>query len=72
MAQTQLPAALSAQLVWVSNTTLFALASQFYGDAMQWVVLARANGLIDPQVAGSVQLVVPRNANSLTGGILGL
>lgn len=42
------------------NPNLFALASQYYGDATQWVLIAVASGLLDPQPIGQFTITVPQ------------
>lgn len=44
----------------VVNPNLFALSSQYYGNAGQWRLIANANGLSDPQPTGDFpELVIP-------------
>lgn len=57
-----------AMVVTVMNTNLFALAAKYYNDATQWILIARANGLSDPFIAGPVVLVIPDNT-AATGGL---
>lgn len=57
-----------ATKVTVMNPNLFALAAKYYNDATQWIVIAQANGLTDPFVAGQITLTIPDNA-SPTGGL---
>lgn len=45
--------------VTVVNTTLFHVAALYLGDATLWNLIASANGLSDPMVNGTVQLVLP-------------
>lgn len=45
--------------VTVVNTTLFHVAALYLGDATLWDLVATANGLADPQVIGTMQLVLP-------------
>lgn len=45
--------------VTVVNTTLFHVAALYLGDATLWNLIANANGLTDPIVDGTVQLVLP-------------
>ena len=47
---------------------LFQVAAEQYGDAMGWADIARANGLIDPDLAGLVQLAIP--PTPISSGIL--
>lgn len=57
-----------ATKVTVMNENLFALAAKYYSNATQWIVIAQANGLQDPFVAGPVILTIPDNA-APTGGL---
>ncbi|VVC75986.1 hypothetical protein AQUSIP_12870 [Aquicella siphonis] len=52
------------------NTTLFALAKEYYGDPTQWVIIARANNLVDPMVTQLTTLYIPPWNQQDTGGIL--
>lgn len=38
---------------------LFRIATQAYGDAAAWSLIARANGLADPIIAADATLVLP-------------
>jgi hypothetical protein len=62
-----------ARMVRYSNTTMFQIAELECGDAMQWVVLAELNGLVDPWIAGQIDILIPPvlPTGTLTG-ILGL
>lgn len=57
-----------ATQIIVMNANLFALAAKYYNDATQWIVIAQANGLIDPFVQGQMTLVIPAAAVP-TGGL---
>ena len=46
-------------IVTVVNTTLFHVAAVYLGDATLWNLVANANGLTDPMIDGTVQLVLP-------------
>lgn len=63
----------AGQIINVSNVSLYFLAAKYYGDPMEWTVIAAANGLKDPMVIAptgqSIQLTIPASAVS-TGGIL--
>lgn len=48
-----------APTVVVNNTNLYKLAANHYGDASQWTIIADANGLIDPEIYGTVKLIIP-------------
>ena len=45
--------------VTVVNTTLFHVAALYLGDATLWSLIANANGLTDPVISGTMQLVLP-------------
>lgn len=50
---------------------LFKIAARIYGAATAWTLLARANGLTDPQITVSATLSVPDyNATRANDGIL--
>lgn len=55
-------------VVTVNNTTLFHVAALYMGDATLWTRIAAANGLDDPIIAGTVQLVVPAPPVAGRGG----
>lgn len=60
----------NAQVVTVIGGNLFTIASQYYGDQKQWVVIARANNMIDPFIVGQKTLVIPPWNGIDTGGVL--
>jgi hypothetical protein len=41
------------------NPNLFALASEHYGDASKWNLIANANGLLNPMPTGIYNLSIP-------------
>ena len=55
--------------VTVVNTTLFHVAALYLGDATLWNLIANANGLSDPLIVGTVQLVLPLipSTSTITG-----
>lgn len=57
-----------ATKITIMNANLFALAAQYYNDATQWIVIAQANGLTDPFLAGQMTLIIPANT-AATGGL---
>lgn len=63
-------AAPNAQIVTLVGGNLYTLASQYYGDQSQWVIIARANNLTDPQLSGVNTIIVPPWNGVDTGGIL--
>ena len=48
---------------------LFEIAAKQLGDALQWINIARANGLIDPYLVGQNELVIPAASSSFADGI---
>ncbi len=50
---------------------LYALAAEYYGDALAWTLIARANGLSDPQIQTDSTLIIPvYNKAQANNGIL--
>jgi len=62
---------MTAQKITVAGGNLFALAAQYLNDATQWIRIAQANNLSDPQLAGVTTLVVPPVDPTAGGGIAG-
>jgi nucleoid-associated protein YgaU len=52
-----------------ADGTLFHIALNELGDALQWYRIAEANGLSDPMITGTVELVIPEADPTTTGGI---
>ncbi len=48
---------------------LFEIAAAELGDAMQWINIARANGLKDPMLSGQVQIIIPTFSSVFSDGI---
>lgn len=62
-----------AQVVNVSDTSLFRLAMIYAGDPLQWVAIAEMNDLSDPWIVGEQQIKIPPVfPNGVQSGILGL
>jgi hypothetical protein len=60
----------NAQIVTVVSTNLYKLAAEYYGDAMLWTLIAKANNLTDPQITGAATLIIPPFENQESTGIL--
>lgn len=60
---------MSGQVIVVAGGNLFALAARYLNDATQWVRIAQANGLRDPQLQGVQTLVIPQVDPAAGGGI---
>lgn len=59
----------SVRSITVPGGNLFDIAAREYGNATAWTIIAQANGLVDPQLAGITKLTIPPY-NGTTGGIL--
>jgi hypothetical protein len=55
--------------ITVVGGNLFAIAAQQLGDATQWIRIAQANNLSDPQLSGVTTLVLPPVDSTAGGGI---
>lgn len=53
----------------VNGGNLFQIASQYLGDATQWLRIAQLNGLSDPQIYGLTSLLIPDVDQNAGGGI---
>ncbi len=60
---------MSGQIVVVAGGNLFALAAKYLNDATQWIRIAQANQLSDPQLQGVNTLVIPAVDPTAGGGI---
>jgi len=66
-------ATIPAQVVRVSNTTLFQVAMMQTGDPLQWVAIADLNDLIDPWIVAMEEILIPPVfPTGAQTGILGL
>ena len=55
--------------ITVIGGTLFEVAAQQLGNALQWANVARANGLRDPQLQGTNHLIIPPYSDAYSDGI---
>lgn len=55
----------------VSATNLFRIAAEQFGDALQWILIARLNGISDPMIGGVITLKLP-SANPRPSDGIGL
>ncbi len=62
---------MTMQTVTVVGGNLFALAAVYLNDATQWIRIAQANGLSDPQLSGVNTLVIPPIDPTAGDGIAG-
>ena len=54
----------------VTGGSLFQIASEYLGDATQWIRIAQLNGLSDPMLHGLVSLRLPEMDTTAGGGIV--
>jgi hypothetical protein len=59
----------SPNVITVAGGNLFRIAEEQYGDPMAWTGIAKANGLTDPFIVGTVTLYIPSVADE-SGGVL--
>lgn len=62
---------MTTRTVTVAGGNLFALAALYLNDATQWIRIAQANGLSDPQLVGVNTLIIPPVNPTAGGGIAG-
>lgn len=60
---------MNGRIIVVAGGNLFALAAKYLNDATQWIRIAQANGLSDPQLEGVNRLVIPPVDPAAGGGI---
>jgi len=60
-----------APTITVNNDNLYRLAAIYYGDPKQWPIIAEANNLVDPEIYGSVTLIIPKWDGNDRGGEFG-
>jgi hypothetical protein len=58
-----------AMTVVVSGGNLFGLAAKYLNDATQWIRIAQANKISDPQLTGINTIIIPSVNPSAGGGI---
>ncbi len=58
-----------ANSIIVSGGNLFALAAQYLNDATQWIRIAQANNISDPQLTGINTIILPPVNPSAAGGL---
>lgn len=55
----QTSGATGATILPTINANLYQLAAKYYGSSDQWVIIAAANGLTDPEVSGAMNIIIP-------------
>lgn len=60
----------TGKVITVNGGSLYSLAAQYYGNANLWTTIAKANGLVDPEIpAGDAIILVIPPTTTDTGGI---
>lgn len=60
----------SIRTLTVGGGNLYDIASKEYGDPTAWTLIANANNLSDPTLAGVTTLIIPPYSSGNSGGIL--
>ena len=55
--------------ITVTSGNLFQIAAVRLGDAMQWINIARTNGVSDPFISQPRQLLIPSASSVYSDGI---
>jgi hypothetical protein len=53
----------------VTGGNLFQIAAITLGDALQWIAIARTNGIADPFILGLTELSIPSASSAFSDGI---
>jgi hypothetical protein len=48
---------------------LFEIAASELGSALQWINIARVNGMTDPVIIGQVEIIIPPFSSIFSDGI---
>lgn len=57
------------QTITTVGGNLFEIAATQLGSALQWINIARTNGLKDPMLSGQVQIIIPAFSAVFSDGI---
>jgi hypothetical protein len=49
--------------------SLFEIAASELGSALQWINIARVNGMTDPLIIGQVEIIIPPFSSIFSNGI---
>ncbi len=60
---------MNRHIIEVAGGNLFIMAAKYLNDATQWIRIAQANGLSDPQLHGVITLLIPPIDARAGGGI---
>lgn len=52
-----------------ADKSLFHLAARYYGDATQWLTIARANGFSGPKIDATMTIHIPPADPTAGGGV---
>jgi hypothetical protein len=56
--------------ITIIGGNLFEIAASELGSALQWINIARANGLRDPIITSKIELIIPSFSPVFSGGIV--
>ena len=57
------------QTITIIGGNLFEIAAVQLGSALQWINIARTNGLTDPMLTGQNQITIPPYSSTFSDGI---
>ncbi|HBK05775.1 MAG TPA: hypothetical protein DDZ81_07895 [Acetobacteraceae bacterium] len=57
------------RIITAIGGNLFQIAATQLGSAMQWVNIAQANGITDPNLSGPTELAIPALSAAFTNGV---
>lgn len=60
---------MNERIIEVAGANLFVLAAEHLNDATQWIRIAQANKLSDPQIDGVCKLIIPPLNPGAGGGV---
>jgi hypothetical protein len=60
----------STKVISVIGGNLFHIAAQHLGSALQWINIAQANGITDPELRGALELKIPAPSAAFSEGVI--
>ncbi len=57
------------KIVTVVGGSLYQVAAEQLGSALQWINIAKLNNLVDPFLSGQTRLLIPPFSSSFSDGI---
>jgi hypothetical protein len=59
----------NVQSITMIGGNLFEIAATQFGNALQWINIARTNKLIDPMLSGTNIILIPKLSSTFSDGI---